>query len=142
MVKKSNPNLTVVKLPTKGKQPPRKLGPRGLALWRSVTSAYSINDIGGVEILMEACVMRDRSEQLAQEIERDGVTIRTKTGFREHPNLKLELAARAFVSRSLQKLGLNIESDSIKSVGRPPGSWNKTQRVTSYDQPVFDDGDD
>jgi hypothetical protein len=43
----------------------------------------------------------------------------TKSGMREHPLLKGELANRAFVCRSLHRLGLNLEV--VKPIGRPRG---------------------
>jgi hypothetical protein len=55
-------------------------------------------------------------------IDRDGELIRGKAGAKEHPLLKHELAARAFVCRTLQRLGLDVEA--IKPQGRPPGTWN------------------
>jgi hypothetical protein len=39
-------------------------------------------------------------------------------GPRDHPLLKHELAARSFVVRTLQRLGLNMEA--VKPTGRPP----------------------
>lgn len=115
------PNLTLVK-PTNGQRPPRRLGKAGLALWSAVTSAYDISDVGGIEILMEACATRDRVEQLAAQIENDGPLVKVRGVTREHPLLKAELAGRAFIVRSLMRLGLNVET--IKpSVGRPPG-WS------------------
>ena len=106
-----------------GIQPPRDLGRHGTTLWNGVMSEYQIRDIGGVEILAQVCAALDTAEQCAEQIRTDGVTILTKTGLREHPSLKHELAARAFICRNLQRLGLNIET--IKPVGRPPGSWTK-----------------
>ena len=53
-------------------------------------------------------------------IDKAGEVIKTKTGIREHPLLKTELAARAFVSWSIQRLGLEFEA--IRGgPGRPGG---------------------
>jgi len=41
----------------------------------------------------------------------------TKNGMREHPLFKMELQNRAFVCRSLARLGLNLEV--VKPIGRP-----------------------
>jgi hypothetical protein len=43
--------------------------------------------------------------------------IRTKTGLKAHPALRDELAARAFIVRTLERLGITIEA--VKRVGRP-----------------------
>ena len=100
---------------------PRKFGKHGAALWQTVQREYAISD---VELLVQACVALDRAELLAAQVERDGVTLRTKSGIKSHPCMKDELAARSFVVRTLQRLGLNWEN--VKSVGRPSTGtgWN------------------
>jgi hypothetical protein len=47
----------------------------------------------------------------------------TKTGPKDHPCLKHELAARAFICRTLQRLG--ITDAAIQTVGHPtrPQGW-------------------
>jgi hypothetical protein len=50
-----------------------------------------------------------RAEALAAAVVRDGEIVRTPMGARLHPAVKEELAARSFVCRTLQKLGLNFE---------------------------------
>jgi hypothetical protein len=49
----------------------------------------------------------------------DGEVIKAKTGWRDHPLLKHELANRAFVTRCIARLGLDVEA--VKPIGRPPG---------------------
>jgi len=115
------PPLTVVGSPTTGTQPPRPLGEHGMALWCKVMDEYRITDCGGIEILAQVCSALDTSELCAEQVRADGVVIATKSGMREHPSLKHELAARAFVTRNLQRLGLNIEV--VKAIGRPAGHW-------------------
>ena len=83
-----------------------------------VQSEYRIEDCGGVEMLMQACLALDRADALAARIDADGETIVTKRGLKAHPCLKDELAARAFVVRTLQRLGLNLEPVR-PTVGRP-----------------------
>jgi hypothetical protein len=51
---------------------PRPLGKHGKVLWDAVMSEYRIDDIGGVEILAQACAALDRAEQCAAEVNRDG----------------------------------------------------------------------
>ena len=91
----------------------------GLNLWRTVMGEYDIADSGGREMLAQACKALDRAEACAEHIKRDGEVIRTKAGPKDHPALKHELANRAFVVRTLARLGLDVEA--IKPVGRPPG---------------------
>jgi hypothetical protein len=80
-------------------------------------SEYQIEDPGGIEMLTAACQQLDRAESLREQIDQDGDIIRTKAGLRDHPGLKHELAARAFVVRTLARLGLDLEA--VKPVGRP-----------------------
>ena len=86
-----NPKLTVVASTSTGQPPPRKLGQHGLSLWHDVTSTYHIEDVGGIELLAQACAAADRAEALAAAIDADGETIKGKNGLRAHPCLKDEL---------------------------------------------------
>jgi hypothetical protein len=115
------PPLTVVGSGSTAIQPPRALGNHGMSLWTAIHAEYRIDDRGGVELLAQACAACDRAEALAACVERDGETIRTKTGIRIHPAVREELACRAFVCRTLERLGLNVES--VKAVGRPSGGF-------------------
>jgi hypothetical protein len=118
------PPLSIVTSETTTVRPPRQLGQHGTALWNRVEFEYAITDCGGVELLAQACAALDTAESLAEAIARDGHVIHTRTGIpRTHPAIKDELAARAFVVRTLERLGINIES--IKTPGRPgrPMSW-------------------
>jgi hypothetical protein len=75
-------------------------------------------DAGGIEMLAQACQALDRAEALREEIDQDGAVIRVRGTIRDHPALKHELANRAFVVRTLARLGLNFEPVR-PSVGRP-----------------------
>jgi hypothetical protein len=115
--------MTAAKLKVvKTSDPPRKLGAHGGALWRAVMSEYQIEDSAGLTMLAQACIVLDRAEQCRKQIERDGVVIRARSGpARDHPALKHELASRAFVVRTLARLGLDVEP--VGRVGRPPGGF-------------------
>jgi hypothetical protein len=103
--------------------PLRSLGRHGQSLWDSVQSEYGVQDSGGLEMLQQACAALDLAENLRAEIVFDGPVIRTRGTVRDHPALKHELANRAFVVRTLARLGLNFEA--VKPVGRPtePVGW-------------------
>ena len=116
------PKLSVVPALGSGIKPSRTLGKHGATLWASIMAEYDIQDSGGIEMLTQACQELDRAESLREQIDRDGDVIRTKGNLREHPGLKHELAARAFVVRTLARLGLDVEA--IKPVGRPPAKWS------------------
>jgi hypothetical protein len=99
--------------------PPRPLGPHGVALWAAVVREYEVSDAAGVEFLMQACLAQDRVEALATQISADGEIVRTRAGPRSHPGLKDEVALRAFIVRTIEKLGLNLEV-LRPAAGRPP----------------------
>jgi hypothetical protein len=101
-------------------EPPIKLGLVGMSLWRDVLVAYEFSDRASYETLAQACSAADRAAEMAAQIDRDGVAIRTKAGLRDHPLLKHELAARAFVVRALARLGLDLEP-TRPGPGRPSG---------------------
>lgn len=111
------PKLKLVEASTAVDAVPSALGKSGQKLWQSIMSEYDICDAGGLEMLTQACGAADRVAEYASVIDADGPTVRSKTGVKEHPLLKHELAARSFVVRTLARLGLDLEP--IKSVGRP-----------------------
>jgi hypothetical protein len=117
------PPLAVIDPTPTGFSPPRKLGDHGLALWNSVQGAYRIDDVGGIELLAQACAAADRVEALAERISADGEVVHTRTGPKAHPALRDELAGRAFICRTLERLGLNLET--IKPLGRPSKGWKR-----------------
>ena len=97
--------------------PPRQLGEHGSALWARVMAEYQIVDSGGVELLAQACAALDRAEALRERIDKDGEIIVGPSGPRDHPGLKHELASRAFVTRCIGRLGLDVEP--VQRIGRP-----------------------
>jgi hypothetical protein len=112
--------LTLVGPGGAGLQPPRDLGEPGRVLWNSVQAEFDVSDVCGAEMLAQACIALTEAETLRAEIERDGPVLRDRRGMiKDHPALKHELANRAFVVRTLTKLGLNFEPLRA-SPGRPP----------------------
>jgi hypothetical protein len=112
-VGKKPPNLTLVtgnKAKRTGPQPTRTLGLAGQTLFDRVMKEFQIEDIAGLEILTVACQCLDRAERLRLIIDRDGEMIKTHRGqLRAHPAMRDELANRAFLVRTLSKLGLDAE---------------------------------
>jgi hypothetical protein len=130
MQKKSSqsPPLTVVATgpdpaPTAA-DPPGNLGQPGRTLWAAIQAEFRITDPGGVSLLHQIALATDRAEALRQRIDADGEAIASRTGLlKAHPLLRDELANRAFISRSLQRLG--VLDMPIKPIGRPsqPLGW-------------------
>jgi hypothetical protein len=98
--------------------PPANLNKTGRDLWQSVMSEYDIRDSGGQQMLLQICEAADRVQEFATIIARDGMVVCTKSGPKDHPLLRHELAARSFIVRSLGRLGLDVEP--VKAIGRPP----------------------
>ena len=105
---------------------PSGLGVHGRSLWRRVMKDYNITDCGGLELLYQACAGADRAEDSAAAVARDGSIIQTKSGPRGHPLIREEMNARAFVVRTLQKLGVTLEP--LRPMGRPPSPVSVTFR--------------
>ncbi len=90
------PTFTVVgSAPLNSLSPPASLGKAGAKLWHAIHSDYVVDDAGGREMLARICEAVDSLRDYDEEIARDGVTIRAKTGIREHPLLKHRLAAQS-----------------------------------------------
>jgi hypothetical protein len=115
------PRLTVVAQGATGLETPRPLVAHGRGLWDRVQREYDVSDPAGIEFLCQAGEALDRSQSLSEAIARAGEIIRTPAGIRTHPAVREELANRAFVIRTLQRLGLNFEP--LRSgLGRQPSS--------------------
>jgi hypothetical protein len=95
--------------------PIRPLGPHGQRLWSLTQSEYGIADIGGREMLTQACELLDRAEDLREAINRDGAVLYTKAGPKLHPAVREETSLRVAIGKMLERLGLNLEP--IKSQG-------------------------
>jgi hypothetical protein len=100
--------------------PPRPLGTHGRSLWNRIMSTYNIADSGGIELLCLACQALDRAEDLCALIAAEGAVISVRGIPKEHPAVKAELANRAFVARTLARLGLDVEP--LRAGAGRPGS--------------------
>ncbi|MGY4283620.1 hypothetical protein ACVWXO_002840 [Bradyrhizobium sp. LM2.7] len=118
---KKPPTLTVIDPASKNPLvPPPSLGKAGAELWGSIHRDYVIEDSVGCQMLLRICQTADTLAEYDEEIGRDGVTIRTKGGVREHPLLKHRLAAQSFIVRSLHRLNLDVIPPRSE-LGRPSG---------------------
>jgi hypothetical protein len=109
-------------------RPPRKLGQHGQRLWDAVQAEFAVSDVGGIEILCQACQALDRAEGLAEAIARDGPVVYSRAGVpKTHPAVREETALRAFITRTLERLGINVEA--IKPQGRPPRPLGWTPEI-------------
>jgi hypothetical protein len=72
---------------------------------------YAISDRGGIELLAQACATVDRVETLREAIDRDGEVVVVRGVPKAHPALRDELAGRAFIVRTLERLGSQRRGD-------------------------------
>jgi hypothetical protein len=100
--------------------PPPSLGEAGRKLWQAIHRDYIIEDAGGHEMLLRICQTADTLASYDEQIARDGPTIRSASGIREHPLLKHQLAARSFIVRALHRLNLDVIPPRHE-IGRPAG---------------------
>jgi hypothetical protein len=102
-------------------KPSRPLGKHGSSLWHRILTEYQLEDAGGLELLLLACEQLDRCEVMRAQIDKEGEVLPTRNGVREHPLLRYELQARAFVGKTLLKLGLNVEP--LRPLPGRPAGW-------------------
>jgi len=99
----------VSQIPADATSPPTTLGDAGANLWQSIMTEYHVDDAAGQQILLQICHAADIAEAA-----------------HERNLLKEELGARAFVTRGLHRLNLDVEPLHSRP-GRPPGTFNKTK---------------
>jgi len=102
--------------------PPPTLAETGRELWNSLHRDFVIEDSSGLQMLFQVCSAADQAAEYSATIARDGATIRGSSGLRDHPLIKHELAARAFVVRALHKMGFDIVTPRAEA-GRPTGDY-------------------
>ena len=119
--------LSVVASGATGGKPPRDLGRHGRKLWDEIQSAYQIDDVGGRELLAQAAGALDLVEALGEAIARDGAIVSGPAGPKANPAVKDQISARAFLVRTLERLGVTTEN--VKpGPGRPPSEFGWTRR--------------
>ena len=116
--------LSIVAPDATASRPPRELGQHGLELWDSVQREYRIVDRGGIELLAQACSALDLVESIGEAVARDGAVVHGRTGPKAHPLIRDQLAARAFLVRTLERLGITTENKP--GPGRPPSNYGWT----------------
>jgi hypothetical protein len=104
------------------KQPPKTVGQSGRELWQTLTNEFELDDACSRATLLQVCQCVDRLAEISARISREGLVIDTKTGPRDHPLLKSEIACRSFIIRGLQRLGLE-PSRPIDRPGNGLDGW-------------------
>ena len=98
--------------------PPAHLKPETAEWWRSVLTDYELED-HHVRLLRLACESWDRCQQAREEIDRDGLTIKTGDGgLKAHPAVAIERDARLAFARLVRELDFDAGAPSESR--RPP----------------------
>jgi hypothetical protein len=83
---------------------------RALRVWHDVRAGWSL-DPASLELLRCACESLQRADEAAAIVTREGQVVRDRWGqVRPHPAALLERDHRAQASRSLQVLGVSLET--------------------------------
>lgn len=122
MSSKCTPTLTVVETASNPDPmtPPKSLGQAGRTLWTRIHHDFVVEDASTLQRLQRVCEAADTLANIDDEIARDGLTIRTKSGVRENPLLKIQLATRSFVERGLARMNFDV-IEPRSELGRPSG---------------------
>ena len=87
----------------------------------------------GADLWRRICRDFDTAEAMRDLIDHVGEGSISETGVvRSNPMVKDELQLRAFVAKTLERLGVNQEP--TKAVGKPPGTWShepKTEKSSA-----------
>jgi P27 family predicted phage terminase small subunit len=104
--------------PAKTPKAPGYLRPETRRWWRSVVTAWSLED-HHVRLLTLAAESWDRGQQAREVIASEGLTVQTREGGAKlHPAVRVESESRTAFARLLRELDLDL--DPPKEVSRPP----------------------
>ena len=107
--------------------PPADLGVAGKELWRQITSEFTLESSAEVQQFYEACCMEDRAVKLRKHIDREGEMVEIRGTRRDHPLLKHELGARAFVVRTLANLFPSVAAEKPPRYRSSPGYYGQAR---------------
>jgi hypothetical protein len=127
------PNLTLIGSDQPGSRPDPSTPPAGLKeagrdLWARVHKDFVVEGANGLETLFQVCSAADRAHECGEVISREGAAVRIKGGgVKEHPLLRCELQTRAFIVRTLARMGFDIVMPRAE-VGRPASAYRGEER--------------
>ena len=92
------------------KKAPDELSASSRKLWRKINKEWYL-EIHSMLILREALLALDLTEKARVEVERDGISFQTESGFvRAHPMLKVERESRTQFLMAMRQLNFDIDS--------------------------------
>src|SRR5438552_1922430 len=84
---------------------PSHLSARSLAFWQRANAEYDLGDVAAAELLLRVCEAMDVGDAARVEVERDGMTYRTRYGeIRPNPAVAIGRDARIAIARLLREL--------------------------------------
>jgi len=86
--------------------PPKKLGPKGKALWKGVVSEWVLEKKHDLELLEQAATCLDRIENARSALEADGEYLKKGDSKVAHPALKVEKEFLTLFYRAIKQLDL------------------------------------
>jgi hypothetical protein len=89
---------------------PDDLGPRGLALWRSIADEFDLPQ-HEAQLLHEAARVADRLDALHEVVKAQGVTIQSPHGVKAHPALTEARQQELVLTRLVASLRIPDEDD-------------------------------
>ena len=92
-------------------------------MWVSIINEFGVDDAGSRAVLKEICLTADLVVACREQIAKEGLTIPTKNGSRDHPLTRTLLMSQSFMTRSLIRLGAIADAPK-PTMGRPPGRGN------------------
>jgi hypothetical protein len=104
IIQSESPTLAAATRSSSALPPPADLGIAGKKLWKDITREFTLESSAEVQQFYEACCMEDRAVKLRKHIDKEGEMVEIRGALRDHPCLKHELGARAFVTRTLANL--------------------------------------
>ena len=105
-------------------KPPKHLSRDAKRIWRQICSTWDLqNSPDALLILRTGLEAFDRLQQAREVLDKEGVTVNTKTAAGEirvlkHPALETEKAARAGLLQAFRMLGLEFENSGLSGRSR------------------------
>src|SRR5262245_29851689 len=98
-------------------RPPADLDVAGRQRWSAIVRDHAVRGAGNLAMLHQAAKALDAAEKYAEIVAKDGPVLSSKSGPRDHPLIRHQLAARALACRLLSRLG--VVDVAKRAVGRP-----------------------
>ena len=107
--------------------PPAHLSKAMQDWWHAVVRDYELDE-HHLKLLEACCGSWDRMEQARATLAREGLTIQTKHGVKQHPAANIERDSRLAFARLLRELDLDCPAPQPEQGWRPPAIRSNRRR--------------